>query len=230
MSSSLPAQSTLPSDAPSVHVRRPVPQSSASTGSTIEQSDHPKGYRLKRPLDVFLAGLALLFLSPVMLVAALAIKATSRGPVFYFQRRLGFGERPFTILKFRSMRIDADQIGPGFTSAEDPRITSVGRVLRRTSIDELPQLLNVLRGDMSVIGPRPYIGFELETWTVDERAARAAVRPGISGLSQAAGRSSNTVEQSRQFDLRYVDRLSFLLDWHIILQTVWSILVKRVTN
>lgn len=189
-----------------------------------------RGYWLKRPFDILTAGTLLILLSPVFAAVALAIRLTSPGPILFRQRRLGVGERPFTILKFRSMRVDADRVGPGFTSAHDPRITPIGRILRKTSLDELPQLLNVFRGEMSLLGPRPYIGFELEAWSPEERRLRASVRPGISGLSQVRGRSQYTVAQIIASDLEYVDRCSLWLDLKLCVQTVTSVLRSRGTN
>lgn len=188
------------------------------------------GYAGKRGLDFIVSLLALIMLAPLMMMLGLAIRMTSAGPVFFRQRRLGLGESPFWILKFRSMRVDAATTGPQYTVANDPRITPVGRMLRKTSLDELPQLINVLKGDMSLIGPRPYVGFELDGWSDEERALRASVRPGISGMSQAFGRSGLTPEQIKSHDLRYVRRCSLLLDFGLILRTIRVVLLSRGTN
>lgn len=190
----------------------------------------PCGYRLKLPIDVVVSGTLLLLLSPVMLAIALAVRWTSRGPVFYRHRRLGLGEKPFFMLKFRSMYVDADRKGPQFTMADDPRITRVGRFLRRTSLDELPQLFNVLAGDMSLIGPRPYVGFELEGCQPADRAERAAVRPGVTGLAQASGRSSLSQEESMNLDLQYVRRCGLALDLSLFPRTLVGVMSGRGTN
>jgi lipopolysaccharide/colanic/teichoic acid biosynthesis glycosyltransferase len=167
---------------------------------------------------------------PMMGLIALAIRLDSRGPVFYKQKRLGLNEQPFTVLKFRSMRVDADQCGPKFTTTDDPRITKIGKFLRGTSLDELPQLLNVLRGDMSLIGPRPYVGFELEDWSEDDRQSRASVRPGISGLAQVSGRSELKPEEIRELDVEYVKKSSLSFDLTIVWKTVVSVLFRTGVN
>ncbi len=188
------------------------------------------GYRLKRLLDASISGVMLISLSPLICVIAVIIKLSSPGPVFYRQRRLGLHERPFTILKFRSMGLNADKNGPPCTATNDPRITTVGRILRRLSLDELPQLINVVRGDMSLFGPRPYVGFELEEWSPEQRLLRASVRPGLSGLSQASGRSSMTVEEIIWHDLEYVTNCGLLFDSRIAIRTALAVLLSRGTN
>jgi lipopolysaccharide/colanic/teichoic acid biosynthesis glycosyltransferase len=197
---------------------------------TISSLPAFRGYPAKRLLDLASAALLLMTLSPLFVLIAVAVKLTSRGPVFYRQRRLGLHERPFTIFKFRSMRADADRTGPQFTTSNDSRITLLGNVLRKTSLDELPQLFNVLRGEMSLLGPRPYAGFELNSWSAEERALRASVRPGMSGLSQVEGRSLLTEDQTRQHDLDYVRRCSFSLDCSIVLRTLKVLVTSRGTN
>ena len=188
------------------------------------------GHSLKRLVDLVGASAALFVLLPVFVPIAIAIKLGSRGPVFFRQQRLGLHERPFEILKFRSMRADASSTGPAFTAPGDTRVTKVGSLLRRTSLDELPQLVNVLCGDMSLIGPRPYVGFELEGWSSKERRLRASLRPGISGLSQTNGRSLLTADAIRKLDLKYVSNCSVSLDVSILLQTILSVLARRGTN
>ncbi len=203
--------------------------------TTLAITESPTGqrvasYPLKRCLDVVVSATLLILLSPLLLFIAAAIKLTSQGPVFYRQKRLGLGEKPFIILKFRTMCEGASRSGPAFTLTNDPRITTVGRVLRRTSLDELPQLVNVLYGEMSLLGPRPYAGFELECWTAEQRALRASVRPGISGLSQANGRSSMTIDETMRHDLEYVRHCGFGLDCRIALQTFLAVIAIRGTN
>lgn len=158
---------------------------------------------LKRAGDMVLAVVVLLVLWPVMVACAIAVMVTSPGGALFRQERVGRGGRPFTILKFRSMRADAPATGPHFTAAGDPRITRVGAFLRRTSLDELPQVLNVLRGDMSLVGPRPNVFRQRDEYTQADWDARNAVRPGITGLAQATLRSAATQEQRTALDLEY---------------------------
>jgi lipopolysaccharide/colanic/teichoic acid biosynthesis glycosyltransferase len=210
----------------------------------------------KRLFDIVLALLALLLLSPVMLVAALAVWLDSGRPVLFAQIRVGRGARPFRLYKFRSMVVDAAQRGseqaptpgqdprhlPGeaatprggpsawySTAHNDPRITRVGRVLRRSSVDELPQLLNVLRGDMSLVGPRPDVPAQRLHYTDAQWALRHSVRPGITGLAQALYRSRATPEQRLQADLDYARRHGLLIDLRIIGLTVVQ-LFRRSAN
>jgi lipopolysaccharide/colanic/teichoic acid biosynthesis glycosyltransferase len=188
------------------------------------------GLWAKRVLDIVVVFVVMVPILPLMGLIALAIKWNSPGPVLYRQRRLGLGERPFTVLKFRSMQVDADRCGPKSTATDDPRVTRVGKFLRGTSLDELPQLLNVLRGEMSLIGPRPYVGFELEDWSQSDRVTRASVRPGISGLAQVNGRSELQPSQVRQLDLSYVRQWNFAVDVRIICRTTLSILMRKGVN
>ena len=175
---------------------------------------------MKRLLDMVVAALALVLLSPLMLVAALAVAAESGLPVLFRQQRVGRGGAAFGMYKFRSMVKDAAAIGPYSTSADDPRITRVGRFLRRTSIDELPQLLNVLRGDMSLVGPRPDVPAQRGLYTEADWAQRCSVRPGITGLAQALLRSQATPEQRLDLDLRYAREAGLWLDLKIIWWTL----------
>jgi exopolysaccharide biosynthesis polyprenyl glycosylphosphotransferase len=185
----------------------------------------------KRAFDVCFSLLALLAASPVMIAAALAVKVTSRGPVFYRAERIGQDSVPFRMIKFRSMVVDADRrltevaelndsVGSVlFKIRTDPRVTRVGRLLRRYSIDELPQFINVLRGEMSVVGPRPPLRSEVETY--DHRVRRRLlVRPGITGLWQVSGRSDLSWEDSARLDLSYVENWSMLSDLVIAARTV----------
>lgn len=188
------------------------------------------GYFLKRPLDLLLSGFALVVLSPVFLLIAFLIKVSSPGPVFFRQKRLGVNEQPFEILKFRSMRSDPQGTGPQFTSANDSRITNIGKLIRKTSLDELPQLINIFRGEMSLIGPRPYVGFELADASPASRQLRATVRPGVSGLAQVSGRSQLSQEAVIEYDLEYVKKCSFKLDLQIIFQTVQKVVSCEGTN
>ncbi len=188
----------------------------------------------KRAFDVCFSLLALLAASPIMVVAAVAVKATSRGPVFYRSERIGLDSVPFLMIKFRSMVVDADQRlaelaesnesagGVLFKIRQDPRVTRVGRILRRYSIDELPQFINVLRGEMSVVGPRPPLPCEVKTY--DQRVRRRLlVRPGITGLWQVSGRSDLSWEDSVRMDLSYVENWSMLSDLAIAVKTVGAV-------
>jgi lipopolysaccharide/colanic/teichoic acid biosynthesis glycosyltransferase len=175
---------------------------------------------MKRLVDIVLAGLALLLLSPLLLATAVAVACDSGFPVLFRQERVGRGGRRFGMLKFRSMVRDAAAIGPFNTAANDPRITRVGRFIRRTSLDELPQLVNVLRGDMSLVGPRPDLPVQRSLYNDADWALRCSVRPGITGLAQVELRSEGTEDQRRELDLRYVRERSLGLDLRILARTV----------
>ena len=175
---------------------------------------------MKRVLDVLLSLLALVLLSPLWVLAAVAIAWESGRPVLFRQTRLGLGGREFAMYKFRSMVKEAASLGPWHTAGDDPRITRVGRVLRRSSIDELPQLLNVLKGDMSLVGPRPDVPAQRARYGDADWAQRCGVRPGITGLAQARLRSEATEAQRLELDLRYAREHSLWLDLRILGQTL----------
>ena len=170
---------------------------------------------MKRLMDIVLSLAALVLLSPLLVLATLLIVLDSGWPVFFRQTRVGQGGQTFAILKFRSMRTDAAVTGLYFTQANDPRITGVGRFIRRTSIDELPQLLNVLWGDMSLVGPRPDVPAQQSLYSPADWIRRCSVRPGITGLAQVRGRSQASFEQRLAFDLEYVTNVSVGLDLRI---------------
>jgi exopolysaccharide biosynthesis polyprenyl glycosylphosphotransferase len=192
----------------------------------------------KRAFDFCFAVAALIAASPILLCAALAIKLTSRGPVFYASERIGLDGEPFTLLKLRTMVADADaklpelsdqNDSPGgvlFKMRNDPRVTRIGKTLRRYSIDELPQFINVLKQEMSVVGPRPPLPREVDTYDCDIRR-RLLVRPGITGLWQVSGRSDLSWEESVRLDLSYVENWSTVADLVIILRTVHAVLLRR---
>jgi lipopolysaccharide/colanic/teichoic acid biosynthesis glycosyltransferase len=159
-------------------------------------------------------------LSPVLLVAAAAVALESGFPVLFRQQRVGLRGQTFEMLKFRSMVKDASRIGPWFTSGDDPRITRVGRFLRRSSIDELPQLFNVLRGDMSLVGPRPDVPAQQALYRPEDWALRCSVRPGITGLAQASMRSEATPEQRLAADLDYARGAGVWRDLRILCLTL----------
>jgi len=190
---------------------------------------------MKRLLDFCLALVALVLVSPIMLLAAAAIKLTSPGPIFFAQKRIGQNKRKFTIYKFRSMTVDAENrmgqlehlnelSGPVFKIKHDPRITPVGRFLRKTSIDELPQLINVLKGDMSLVGPRPMSIRDFELFSEDWHRRRFSVRPGITCLWQVNGRNSIPFEKWMELDMQYIDKWSLWLDLKILARTIPAVL------
>ncbi|WP_307856032.1 sugar transferase [Nocardioides faecalis] len=193
--------------------------------------------RIRRLLDVLIALLTLSLLLPLLVALALAVRLSSRGPVLYRQVRIGAGGVPITVLKFRSMTADAEsrraalevhneRSGPLFKMRHDPRVTPVGRWMRRFSLDELPQLLNVLSGSMSLVGPRPALPAEAACFDL-HAARRHAVRPGLTGLAQVSGRSDLPWDSSLQLDLQYVERRTLRLDAHILLRTVPAVLLAR---
>lgn len=180
---------------------------------------------MKRCLDMVLALIALLSLSPLLVLTALFIASESGLPVLFRQTRVGRGGREFGMYKFRSMVKNAAAIGPYFTADNDPRITRVGRFIRRTSIDELPQLINVLLGDMSLVGPRPPLPAEVAKYEAWQRR-RLSVRPGITGMWQVSGRNAVDFSAWMQLDLDYIDRWSLWLDLQILLRTVPAVLMR----
>ncbi len=175
---------------------------------------------MKRGIDIALSLAALVLLSPLLAAATLAILLEDGRPVLFRQTRVGQGGREFGMFKFRSMVRHAASIGPWHTADGDPRITRVGRFIRRTSVDELPQLLNVLRGEMSLVGPRPDVPAQQALYRPADWAERCSVRPGVTGLAQALLRSQATEAQRLELDLRYVREASLWLDLRIIGWTV----------
>jgi len=206
-------------------------------------SDFARG--TKRTSDIVIAALTLALLSPFWLLISLLIKFDSKGPVFYAQERVGMDGRIFVVYKFRTMRMDADSeihreyqrkfiagdaeanVGddqkPAYKLRDDPRITRVGRLLRRLSLDEVPQLFNVLRGDMSIVGPRPPIPYEVEAYELRHRK-RLDMKPGLTGLWQVSGRNRLPFEEMVKLDLFYIENWSLLFDLKIILRTVMVML------
>lgn len=182
---------------------------------------------LKRVLDIVFSLLAMVILSPLFLITAVAVRLDSRGPVIFRQKRLGLDARAFDIYKFRTMCVGAEHMGSGvYSGADDARVTKVGRILRALSIDELPQLVNILRGEMSFIGPRPpltYHPWPLETYT-KEQLHMFAVRPGMTGWAQVHGRKDVEWHKRIQLNCWYVDHVSFWLDIRIFFLTVFQVL------
>lgn len=180
----------------------------------------------KRGIDIILSLLALIILSPFFAVIAVAIKSGSKGPVIFRQKRAGKEGRPFVFYKFRTMKVDVEPFGPSPKSGSDERLTKIGRFLREYSLDELPQFYNVLRGDMSLIGPRPLYISQISEW--DERQKkRLLVRPGLTGLAQIRGRGSLSREEKLELDVKYVETMGFLADMKIGLATVSHILGRK---
>lgn len=193
---------------------------------------------IKRSFDVFVSLVALIFLSPILIVVAILIKVTSKGPVFFKHKRVGRNGEQFMILKFRTMKINAEDLIKEFTPEQkkeweqnfklenDPRITGIGNFLRKTSIDELPQLYNILCGDMSIVGPRPVIEKELE-WYGERKSLLLSVRPGLTGYWASHGRSNVEYPKRCDLELFYVKNCSLWLDIKIILKTFISVLIRE---
>lgn len=181
---------------------------------------------MKRLLDIVCSLIGLLLLLPIFLLITLLIYIDDPGSIFYQQKRIGKNGQVFKIIKFRSMKADADKVGPYFTTENDLRITTVGRILRRTSLDELPQLLNVLLGEMSLVGPRPNVEQQRELYTKEEWKVRNSVQPGITGLAQATLRSNASEKERTALDLEYVSKSSFIFDLKIILLTIKQVILK----
>jgi len=175
--------------------------------------------------DVVISVLTLLALSPVFIVVSLLIRRDG-GPVLFRQTRVGLHGKVFSIYKFRSMVINSEQLGGYSTQKNDPRITRIGRFIRKTSIDELPQLLNVLKGEMSIVGPRPNVPGQQAEYTQEQWDLRNSVLPGITGLAQATLRSGATWQQRFDLDIEYVRLRSLRFDFNIILLTVKQVLTK----
>lgn len=193
--------------------------------------------RLKRVLDISVASIAIVLTSPIMLVTAILIKLESPGPVIFKQVRVGKDGEHFYCYKFRSMYVDAEQRlrelqakneadGPVFKMKRDPRVTRVGRVIRKLSIDELPQLFNVLKGEMSLVGPRPALPSEVAKYTY-EQIGRLHAIPGITGLQQVSGRSDLDFKRWVELDLQYIAEQSIWKDLEILLRTIPAVLLGR---
>jgi lipopolysaccharide/colanic/teichoic acid biosynthesis glycosyltransferase len=184
-------------------------------------------YRLvKRLFDILFSLLAILILLPVFAVIIVAIKLGSRGPAVFRQTRAGKGGKPFTFYKFRTMRMDVDPFGASPKSDKDPRLTKTGVFLREYSLDELPQLFNVLKGNMSLVGPRPLYIQQMAEWDGRQKK-RLLVKPGLTGLAQISGRGELTKEEKLALDVEYVEKASFLLDFKIIFLTLWQVLTSK---
>ncbi len=181
---------------------------------------------IKRVFDVLASGLLLVVLAPLLVALGVAIRLGSAGPALFRQERAGQAGRPFMFYKFRTMRPGVDPFGPSPKSGDDPRLTRLGRFLREYSLDELPQLVNIFRGDMSLVGPRPLYVAQRAEW--DERQKkRLLVKPGLTGLAQISGRGALTREEKLELDVRYVERASLGLDAWILLMTFVRVFARR---
>lgn len=189
--------------------------------------------RIKDVLDFCAAFCGIIIAAPIMIIIAIAVKMTSPGPALYSQERVGKGGKPFTIYKFRSMRCDAEnKSGPVWAQANDPRITPLGRFLRKSHLDELPQLFNVLKGEMSLVGPRPERPFFVEQLKIEypEYAKRLCVKPGITGLAQVKHKYDTTVEAARKkikYDIMYVKKMCLVLDLKVLMWTIGSVITGK---
>ena len=177
------------------------------------------GSFIKRFTDIILSLFALLIFSPLIIIAAVAVKLDSKGPVLFIQERTGFRGNKFKMIKFRGMVVNALDIGPELTQENDPRVTRVGRILRRTSFDEIPQFINVILGDMSIIGPRPEILSITKKYNEYQRKV-FKYKPGITGISQINGRQMLTPEQRIEMELDYYNKENFWSDFTILIKTI----------
>ena len=193
---------------------------------------------VKRFLDIFLSLIGLIILSPIFLIIAIIIKLDSKGPVFFVHSRIGEKGKPIGIYKFRTMVTNAEELIKKFTPEQkeefeknfklenDPRVTKIGNFLRKTSLDELPQILNILKGELSIIGPRPIVQAELEKYG-DDKEKFLSVKPGLTGYWAANGRSDISYEERIQMELYYVDNMSFWLDIKIFFKTILAVIKKE---
>lgn len=216
-----------------------IETTSLRTQSDVKTKISKKVYiKIKRVIDVILASVALILLSPLFAIIAIAIKIDSKGPVFFAHKRIGKNGKIIKLYKFRSMVINAEELIKSFTPEQmkeykenykltnDPRITKVGKFLRKTSLDELPQLINIINGDLSIIGPRPVIADELEKYGTNKDKF-LSVTPGLTGYWAANGRSNTTYEQRMEMELYYIDNLSLKMDIKVFFKTILSVLKKE---
>ncbi|MBA7711774.1 putative sugar transferase EpsL [subsurface metagenome] len=180
----------------------------------------------KRIFDICISVLAIMVLLPVFAVIVIAIRISSKGSAIFKQERAGKNGKPFMFYKFRTMKLDVDPFGPSPKSGEDPRLTKVGIFLREYSLDELPQLFNILKGDMSIVGPRPLYVSQMSEWN-EQQKKRLLVKPGLTGLAQISGRGELTREEKLELDVKYVETASFLVDIKIILTTIAQVFGRK---
>ncbi len=181
---------------------------------------------LSRFLNLVLALSAIILLSPTLLIIWVAIRLTNKGPAIFKQERAGQNGKSFLFYKFRTMKTAADPFGASPKNANDPRITKIGKLLRETSLDELPQLFNVLKNDMHLVGPRPLYISQMQEWN-EHQKKRLLVKPGITGLAQISGRGQLTIEDKLNLDVKYVESACWALDLKIILNTILQIFRKQ---
>jgi len=181
---------------------------------------------LKRGLDVLVAASALIVLWPFLVAIGLIIRLSSKGPAVFKQERAGKDGKPFVFYKFRTMRVDVDPFGPSPKLGDDPRLTKVGKFLREYSLDELPQLLNILKGDMSIVGPRPLYLLQIPEWS-ERQQKRLCVKPGLTGLAQISGRGRITIEEKLELDVKYVETASLSGDLRIVLATITQVFGRK---
>ena len=181
---------------------------------------------IKRIFDICISLPAVVILSPVFAVIIIAIKVSSKGPAMFKQERAGKDGKPFVFYKFRTMKVGVDPFGASPKSGEDPRLTKVGKWLREYSLDELPQLFNVFKGDMSIVGPRPLYVSQMTEWN-ERQKKRLLAKPGLTGLAQISGRGELTREEKLELDVKYVETASFLADIKIILATIAQVFRRK---
>lgn len=181
---------------------------------------------LKRIFDLSLSLLTIVLLLPVFVVIIAAIRVSSKGPAIFKQERAGKDGKPFFFYKFRTMRTDVDPFGPSPKSGDDPRLTKVGKFLREYSLDELPQLFNILKGDMSIVGPRPLYVSQMSEWNERQRK-RLDIKPGLTGWAQIHGRGELTREEKLELDVKYVETAGILTDIKIVLATIVQIFRRK---
>lgn len=180
---------------------------------------------IKRLLDIILSSLGLVFLSPLYLCICIVIKSTSKGPIHFKQSRVGKNNRQFNILKFRTMYIDAPQDCPTHLLTNGAQyITRLGRFLRKTSLDELPQLLNIIKGEMSIVGPRPSLPNQIDLNNLRDENGSSKLTPGLTGLAQINGRDEIAIATKAEYDGKYFEQISFCLDVEILLKTIFNVL------
>jgi len=180
----------------------------------------------KRGLDIFIALAAMVILSPVLVTIWITIRLSSKGPAVFKQQRAGKNGKPFVFYKFRTMKLDVDPFGPSPKSGQDPRLTKVGKFLRESSLDELPQLFNVLKGDMSIVGPRPLYLSQIPEWS-ERQKKRLLVKPGLTGSAQIQGRGEITREEKLELDVKYVENAGLLTDIRIMLATIVQVFRRK---
>jgi lipopolysaccharide/colanic/teichoic acid biosynthesis glycosyltransferase len=181
---------------------------------------------MKRGIDIILSLSVLIILLPVLLLIAIAIRISSKGPSIFKQKRAGKNGDSFVFYKFRTMVADTDPFGPSPKSGKDPRLTKIGRILREYSLDELPQLFNILKGDMSIVGPRPLYLSQIPEWNKRQKK-RLLVKPGLTGLAQISGRGELTREEKLELDVKYMETASLLADMKIILSTIAYVFSRK---